>query len=718
MQDPPTQSTAPSRDPPPSESSTTNINRRRLREPEPIHNNPKTIKNDPPPAQHFVATIPQPQIRTPLHQQTSIQYYQPMHNGGGFNTNNNNVSTYNNKSKGRDTPTLRRRSSKTLDQPSSCNSNYRHNNNYSINIDENIATGDRVVVGDNSRQRQTEAVYSPSKSRKSKSKTKKTKQKQISTARWSRICTSVILCTTLVVLGIGAGIGLFRSAIHIIFRNNSEQERSSYYEESSKMNEETVEDASNRIGLRGASDVKDVSISQSDAERTEDLSRESQIINSQPTAYGSAQDVNTKKSMQYIDQDSTKDFFFAGAIDVKKRIVNSKGRIETISSPGHTYADIPYLLDSNPFAISLWINLLPISDNEMHGRGPRVILSTRSKGYLGCSSTFFGERSDTGIILYAQPHYGDSPSGGAGKNDKTYRIILEYAITRNRSCQNLVGSDQTKDLLVREGEWNHIVVFATKTSENGKERMSMYVNGGLAARTEHISREFLSHLHPESKTILGRYATADGGSSRKNFDLDGNVAMLSYWETGGTPVLSDISKQMTIQSESDEDRVVRAMNRAAFDTQAIQGLSNQGLTVKDPTLLYTFEQKEKERTSDLYTDAPAFVNELMSGKHGKIISELKDGMPIHQRQAFIPLGGNRYSEYKDGTYIPEKLNMSDKLELDEIARARSGMVREAMQHAWNGYRKYAFGKDELLPISNGGQDNWGGMGTTLVDSLR
>ena len=40
-----------------------------------------------------------------------------------------------------------------------------------------------------------------------------------------------------------------------------------------------------------------------------------------------------------------------------------------------------------------------------------------------------------------------------------------------------------------------------------------------------------------------------------------------------------------------------------------------------------------------------------------------------------------------------------------------------MQFAWSNYKKYAFGKDELLPRSKRGHDNWGGMGTTLVDSL-
>jgi len=40
-----------------------------------------------------------------------------------------------------------------------------------------------------------------------------------------------------------------------------------------------------------------------------------------------------------------------------------------------------------------------------------------------------------------------------------------------------------------------------------------------------------------------------------------------------------------------------------------------------------------------------------------------------------------------------------------------------MKHAWAGYKKYAWGHDELKPQSRRGNDNWGGMGVTLVDSL-
>ncbi|KAJ2780925.1 hypothetical protein H4R18_003172 [Coemansia javaensis] len=56
----------------------------------------------------------------------------------------------------------------------------------------------------------------------------------------------------------------------------------------------------------------------------------------------------------------------------------------------------------------------------------------------------------------------------------------------------------------------------------------------------------------------------------------------------------------------------------------------------------------------------------------------------------------------------------DSPESDEERRLA---VRAAMKHAWSGYRKYAFGKDELRPVSNGSNNKWGGWGVTLIDAL-
>lgn len=85
----------------------------------------------------------------------------------------------------------------------------------------------------------------------------------------------------------------------------------------------------------------------------------------------------------------------------------------------------------------------------------------------------------------------------------------------------------------------------------------------------------------------------------------------------------------------------------------------------------------------------------------------------HDFKSFRAPGGSRFTEYKDGdslyTYSPH--------ESDELARSRRYHVKKAMEHAWSGYEKYAFGYDELHPVSKKPSNGWGGIGITLVDSL-
>ncbi|KFM22865.1 Mannosyl-oligosaccharide 1,2-alpha-mannosidase MNS1 [Auxenochlorella protothecoides] len=49
--------------------------------------------------------------------------------------------------------------------------------------------------------------------------------------------------------------------------------------------------------------------------------------------------------------------------------------------------------------------------------------------------------------------------------------------------------------------------------------------------------------------------------------------------------------------------------------------------------------------------------------------------------------------------------------------ARRKEVEDAMLHAWQGYVTFAWGHDELCPISQTGKDDFGGLGATIVDSL-
>lgn len=44
-------------------------------------------------------------------------------------------------------------------------------------------------------------------------------------------------------------------------------------------------------------------------------------------------------------------------------------------------------------------------------------------------------------------------------------------------------------------------------------------------------------------------------------------------------------------------------------------------------------------------------------------------------------------------------------------------VKEAFLHSWNGYKEYAWMRDEVKPRTGGYQDTFNGWGATLVDSL-
>eukprot|EP00980_Cylindrotheca_fusiformis_P021877 scaffold8721_cov76-Cylindrotheca_fusiformis.AAC.1 len=92
------------------------------------------------------------------------------------------------------------------------------------------------------------------------------------------------------------------------------------------------------------------------------------------------------------------------------------------------------------------------------------------------------------------------------------------------------------------------------------------------------------------------------------------------------------------------------------------------------------------------------------------------GAPVdehHDFTSFRAPGGYRFEEYKWGdspyTYSPG--------ESDALARSRRIHVKNAMKHAWENYEKYAFGSDEIKPISLHGSSTWGDLGITLVDSL-
>ena len=45
--------------------------------------------------------------------------------------------------------------------------------------------------------------------------------------------------------------------------------------------------------------------------------------------------------------------------------------------------------------------------------------------------------------------------------------------------------------------------------------------------------------------------------------------------------------------------------------------------------------------------------------------------------------------------------------VEEAMRERQSAVKQAFMHAWQGYVRFAFGHDEVHPVTNRTNDSWG-----------
>lgn len=101
-----------------------------------------------------------------------------------------------------------------------------------------------------------------------------------------------------------------------------------------------------------------------------------------------------------------------------------------------------------------------------------------------------------------------------------------------------------------------------------------------------------------------------------------------------------------------------------------------------------------------------------------------------ERQNFFTDGSGRFRRFwRKPPRLPPQLSPdeivarnksihnSDKIDSGPDWEARQQRVKEAFIHAWSGYRNYAMGYDELMPLSQRGIDGLGGLGATIVDAL-
>lgn len=94
-----------------------------------------------------------------------------------------------------------------------------------------------------------------------------------------------------------------------------------------------------------------------------------------------------------------------------------------------------------------------------------------------------------------------------------------------------------------------------------------------------------------------------------------------------------------------------------------------------------------------------------------------DSLP--QRRSSLRVGKGITLRAKEEKPLPSMKSADGRLKPQAPTSGRAFEVREAMKHAWGGYVQYAWGADELQPVSKSGSRHGqlGGLGASIIDSL-
>jgi hypothetical protein len=273
---------------------------------------------------------------------------------------------------------------------------------------------------------------------------------------------------------------------------------------------------------------------------------------------------------------------------------------------------------------------------------------------------------------------------------------------------------------------------------------------GVFRTTRKRNEQLVEEKSPKcyaSETILGRRSLCSSSESESDqvAAVDGQsstihtarMAQLAIWEdvaltpTQMQQAFESPDQMMTptaVQVNNDNGRRYMSSEKKDYDTST--------LTSKQPTFYYAMDdvakltlQEKQDLTLDMSLTLGESVHSTMqstgntnvthqeysySPYYGKLY---KMGVPsLEEEYEARDKGGYRYSAYINGTYSTE-VGQQVRNVFEQQARTRRQYIRNAMKHAWKGYQDFAWGYDELKPRSQMGANPWGGMGTTLVDSL-
>eukprot|EP00946_MAST-07B_sp_MAST-7B-sp1_P005409 g5409.t1 len=349
---------------------------------------------------------------------------------------------------------------------------------------------------------------------------------------------------------------------------------------------------------------------------------------------------------------------------------------------GEVWADFADTFDQTDSGMSrsftVWIYLDPKSTDE---KEMRTVLSNRN---AGCDLNNGGH----GFAMFVNTW---------STNDRSVQV--EFG-TATEGCSRV----STPPGSVPAGKWTQLGLVLTQSDSAGTDSVEVSITVNGEVRGHHVVRRGSTR----SSQHLRVGAHVDGQGPFK-----GNISELTIWSRS----ILDASKERTS---------VETQGRLVAGNVPLQGNERQLLAYYPLDWSNADQGKAGKKLRELAEDVgpqhyKAATVLLPSGGRGPggssvLASSLNSDDLAHLSTDVASSMNWSPKELAAGTY-PDHVSADLMKASNDISKERALAVKAAMQHTWNGYKNRAWGYDELKPQSGRGQNNWGGMGVTLLDSL-
>ncbi|KAK8823609.1 hypothetical protein WA577_002528, partial [Blastocystis sp. JDR] len=369
----------------------------------------------------------------------------------------------------------------------------------------------------------------------------------------------------------------------------------------------------------------------------------------------------------------------------------------------------------------------PFSGIHVNGRDPYNTALSLDRPSLSIAFWFHMDPGSTGISVIVGNREIDCTLGRQNvgvsiyiDHDKQQLVVLWRS--RNRQCESVTLTPS-----LPENAWTHFAVVFKQVDTHGQgefddsdeylspTKITCFVNGALSATA--TSNRFFSYdhtyfvgstpsgLHPFSGRLFylmivttaltaeeveglcqGRRAVVQSVSAFAALTLATEFvdSVARKREEELSMEVRNVPEMMAHLTETYRAKRVFKQHSTAFTD-----FGSAALPPLAPWTDHLVQNRSVEAAPAPQGALKAFVEALLA----------KDDAAVRSGQAWFTVPGRLVNEYA------------------LLSEHRARHVRDCFEFAWWNYKQFAWGHDEVRPVSGGWKDTWGGVGLTLIDGL-